>query len=57
MKFMIFRGGDRWYFHIVSRNGEMIARSKGYDSPQSATQAIMVIRNEAGPAEIEVAGS
>jgi len=45
MKINIFKSvkDGQWYFHIVARNGEIVAQSEGYKRRQSAIDTVDAI--------------
>jgi uncharacterized protein YegP (UPF0339 family) len=50
--FEVFEGlDDRWYFHMLSKNGRIILRSQAYSSKQSATRGVESVRENGVDAE------
>jgi uncharacterized protein YegP (UPF0339 family) len=56
MKFEIFPRwgllGKRWYFRIVSNNGECLATSQAYTRKQHAVDTVNIIGRQAGEARV-----
>jgi uncharacterized protein YegP (UPF0339 family) len=47
MKLKIFKGkNNQYYFHIVSRNGKIVAQSEGYKSRQSVLKTAKLFNLE-----------
>ena len=52
-KFEIFKGKDgKFYFHLKSSNGEIIAQSQGYSSKQHAESGVAAVQDLAPTAEL-----
>lgn len=52
-KFHIFRGGNKqYYWHLVSRNGKILAQSEGYERRDKCIKNINRIQEIAGNAVI-----
>lgn len=52
-KFEIFQGKDgKFYFHLKSSNGEIIAQSQGYSSKQHAEAGVAAVQDLAPTAEL-----
>lgn len=52
-KFEIFQGKDgKFYFHLKSNNGEIIAQSQGYTTKQHAIAGVAALQDIAPMAEI-----
>jgi len=52
-KFEIFKGKDgKFYFHLKSSNGEIIAQSQGYSNKQHAEAGVAAVQDLAPTAEL-----
>ena len=49
MKAEIFKSEEnsKWYFHIVARNGKIVAQSQGYKSKKGALKGVRALHIEA----------
>jgi uncharacterized protein YegP (UPF0339 family) len=45
MKVKVFHGKLRWFWHLVARNGEILAHSQGYYSKSNAIRAANKLTN------------
>jgi len=52
-KFEIFKGKDgKYYFHLKSANGEIIAQSQGYSSKAHAEAGVAAVQDLAPSADM-----
>lgn len=59
MKFEIFSRKPllrrrQWYFHILAKNGRVIAQSEGYNNFNDCLDIVTLISQSAGTAEVTI---